>query len=653
MPKASAVKPVKESVPAKGTKARSKVEGDTDGQEASPHWLRETIESFVVALVLAFLFRAFVAEAFVIPTGSMAPTLMGAHKDVTCSECGFDYQCGASEEFDATTGRKKGVFVKAVNCPNCRFQMELDPKNVPNHATFSGDRILVSKYAYTMSQPNRWDVIVFKYPNDARLNYIKRLTGRPNETIRIQHGDVYAASNTPSNAVAPPPFEIARKPRSVVQAMLQPVHDTKALAKSLIKAGLPSPWQPFVPGMAAYCPSLAEGPTSSSSSFLPANPSWKVEQSESSWSASLDARTTSVSSEAWQPKQLEWLRYYHKVVDPRGWESVKQNGAFPVPIHPYSSKLITDYTHYNDSDITRAPEVHSDGMHWVGDLAAEFELTIEEGQGSLMMDLVEMGVHHTCQIETATGIATLRNFKKDQLVEAFEDSKGLIHATSTAQTPVRGAGRYRLKFANVDDQLTLWVGGRLQTFTPDDRVQSGRYITLAEQYPHWSSNDPLDAAPVGLAALGIKARVQRARVWRDVYYLSQTPKYKSFSDYKDFEQSLKNGFSWEETVRLLQSGSGTPSTVLRNALYSTPSKWGHVPAFSDRLSSEFVTQDRQYFPMGDNSRASADARSWSDGAPGFVPEELLLGRAISVFWPHYWNRPIPFLPNIQRMGLIR
>ena len=51
--------------------------------------IRETIESIVVAFVLAFLFRTFEAEAFVIPTGSMAPTLMGKHKDLTCPECGY------------------------------------------------------------------------------------------------------------------------------------------------------------------------------------------------------------------------------------------------------------------------------------------------------------------------------------------------------------------------------------------------------------------------------------------------------------------------------------------------------------------------------------------------------------------------------------
>ena len=63
--------------------------------------IRETIESVVIAFVLAFLFRTFEAEAFVIPTGSMAPTLMGRHKDLVCPKCGYPYQVSASEEVDA------------------------------------------------------------------------------------------------------------------------------------------------------------------------------------------------------------------------------------------------------------------------------------------------------------------------------------------------------------------------------------------------------------------------------------------------------------------------------------------------------------------------------------------------------------------------
>ena len=55
---------------------------------------RETIESIVVAFTLALLFRAFEAEAFVIPTGSMAPALMGRHKDLVCMACGRDYWVG-------------------------------------------------------------------------------------------------------------------------------------------------------------------------------------------------------------------------------------------------------------------------------------------------------------------------------------------------------------------------------------------------------------------------------------------------------------------------------------------------------------------------------------------------------------------------------
>ena len=61
---------------------------------------RETVESIVVAFVLALLFLSFEAEAFVIPTGSMAPTLMGRHRDLVCETCGDDYRVGCSKELN-------------------------------------------------------------------------------------------------------------------------------------------------------------------------------------------------------------------------------------------------------------------------------------------------------------------------------------------------------------------------------------------------------------------------------------------------------------------------------------------------------------------------------------------------------------------------
>src|SRR5688572_10989508 len=57
---------------------------------------RDTIESILIAFILAFIFRAFVVEAFVIPTGSMAPTLLGAHARVTCADCGYQFECNYS-----------------------------------------------------------------------------------------------------------------------------------------------------------------------------------------------------------------------------------------------------------------------------------------------------------------------------------------------------------------------------------------------------------------------------------------------------------------------------------------------------------------------------------------------------------------------------
>ena len=64
-----------------------------------PGWI-STVESIVVAFTLALLFRGFEAEAFVIPTGSMAPTLMGRHKDLACAACGRDFRVGCSTEED-------------------------------------------------------------------------------------------------------------------------------------------------------------------------------------------------------------------------------------------------------------------------------------------------------------------------------------------------------------------------------------------------------------------------------------------------------------------------------------------------------------------------------------------------------------------------
>lgn len=52
----------------------------------------------------------------------------------------------------------------------------------------SGDYLIVDQLSYHLSEPKRGDVVVFRYPNDESVFYIKRLIGLPGETVHIEQG---------------------------------------------------------------------------------------------------------------------------------------------------------------------------------------------------------------------------------------------------------------------------------------------------------------------------------------------------------------------------------------------------------------------------------------------------------------------------------
>lgn len=54
-----------------------------------------------------------------------------------------------------------------------------------------GERILVNKFIYRFAEINRGDVVVFWYPEDPNLSFIKRVVGLPGETVEVRNGDVY------------------------------------------------------------------------------------------------------------------------------------------------------------------------------------------------------------------------------------------------------------------------------------------------------------------------------------------------------------------------------------------------------------------------------------------------------------------------------
>ncbi|MEO8268153.1 MAG: S26 family signal peptidase [Aureliella sp.] len=623
--------------------AKSSAETLAETNPSKTQGTRETIESIIVAFVLAFLFRAFVAEAFVIPTGSMAPTLMGAHKDLFCQHCGEQYQASASSEFTSSTQAPSPYVTVGSTCSNCRGLNEYDLRGDPNDATFSGDRILVSKFDYVFQTPQRWEVLVFKYPIEAHMNYIKRLIGLPNESLLIREGDIY------TQTVDSPQWTIARKPPHKILAMQQIVDDTKYQPADIIAQGWPSLWQPLP---------NAEAPTA-----------WKIEHEEEQWSAQLSATA-----------QPQWIRYYHKFLDDSAWQQVMSGGRVG-PVDPYSSTLITDYLAYNSSyqwerdriylgSGKLRPEINSeytamdvalseglqleggrrqanDGHHWVGDLAGEFDIEVASDSGTLLLDLVEFGVHFRCAIDVATGQATLSMEGEAIPADAWSES-----SAPTAQTAVRGAGSYRLELANFDDQLVLWVNGRVVEFDHPTQYDSRELRPAADdRRPYWTEADPLDAAPLGIGGQDLQLTVKRARVYRDIYYIAvQGGGYASqYSDYDlDYEKLPRLVAAIPDSSIRRQIGS---ASEVFSAVYSHPRWWEQTTLFSQRGTLGFQLEADQYFPMGDNSSHSSDARAWV--GHNYVEQKYLLGKALLVFWPHTWNSPIPFTPNFARMGLIR
>lgn len=90
----------------------------------------EWVEAILVAAVIAVVIRTFIASPFKIPTSSMWPTLM------------------------------------------------------------AGDRIFVSKFTYRFKEPQRTDIIVFRYPEDPKRAFIKRLVAFGGEKVQIKDGDI-------------------------------------------------------------------------------------------------------------------------------------------------------------------------------------------------------------------------------------------------------------------------------------------------------------------------------------------------------------------------------------------------------------------------------------------------------------------------------
>ena len=700
--KSAAKKAVAKKTTAKKTTTKNRIlpSKPATAEVATPggglYALRETIESIVIAFVLAFLFRTFEAEAFVIPTGSMSPALQGQHKDVDCSECGYRFRTTASEEgsdrrlmefaglkqiqqrvqflrsqlkqarspmrqqdiqADLRAMQQREESQKAVvasfdtvigTCPMCRQTMAMRPdlpSGVPPHinlegveheTSYPGDRILVNKYAYNHRDPERWDVIVFKFPGNGEMNYIKRLVGLPNETLQVFQGDIFIRDDVEKGAKKEN-FQIERKPAEKVLAMLQAVHDTDYDPNLLFDAGWPLRWEPTTPD------------------------GWQIEAKAGQ--QAVEQRFQIEAKGAAKDGPIAWLRYRNFVPQPGDWlvaRNFKEKGKFSGIsqeqwLSEAKTELIRDFNPYNA--MRQRGQIQKGGwdmpddryhMHWVGDLAVECEVEVEQAEGELTLDLVEAGQHFTCRIDLETGQATVG-------VAGFEA------LSAAAKTSVSSTGTYRLRFANVDDQLLLWVDGDLislsaanPAFSYDaDKVFGGRENAL----PVTSDTDLGDLAPAGIGARGATLTVNRLQVLRDIYYVATNWKRTQIQQICDYPHP-------KSAIRL-EDGQQLPALTSVRQQFTDPENW--EPRFSRRRKEDFKIESGQLFVMGDNSPASSDCRLWASANPSdsrprpggpYLDRRLLIGKAVCVFWPHSWGSipgasMLPGFPGFGDMRLVR
>jgi signal peptidase I len=124
-------------------------------------WLCDQLEAIAIAIAMALVLKFFVIEAYQIPTGSMQPMMLG----------------------DAATGIK--------------------------------DRVLADKLCTMLRDPRRWEVMIFRFPNDERRLYVKRIVGLPGETLEVRGGDLWIDG------------VIARKPDDLADAVLKEIFPVK------------------------------------------------------------------------------------------------------------------------------------------------------------------------------------------------------------------------------------------------------------------------------------------------------------------------------------------------------------------------------------------------------------------------------------------
>ena len=198
------------------------------------------------------------------------------------------------------------------------------------------------------------------------------------------------------------------------------------------------------------------------------------------------------------------------------------------------------------------------------------------------------------------------------------------------------AAQERIAFANIDNELLLWIDDQLVEF---DRSTQFNALEIYEdpdamQTRFHSADDPGDLSPLGVGSRGAELTIHGLRVKRDVYYVAG---------------DIRVGMA----EFLLPPGIDRNSIHSRRRFLSDPNLWS---VYGDRDGVEYQLGEDEYFVLGDNSPSSLDSRLWDDPpfSDGNRPRHVvrgkeLIGKALCIYWPHSWYFPFP---NFGDMGLV-
>ena len=94
------------------------------------------------------------------------------------------------------------ALIIAIFLKTCIFAYIVIPTGSMLNTIQEGDRIIASRLAYINDEPQRYDIIIFKYPDDETQLFAKRIIALPGETIEVKNGIVYITDKNGNKSTA-------------------------------------------------------------------------------------------------------------------------------------------------------------------------------------------------------------------------------------------------------------------------------------------------------------------------------------------------------------------------------------------------------------------------------------------------------------------